>query len=100
MEIRFTEFAREDIIDSYVYGLARFGQHQADAYEAAIRQVISLIGDNPGLAAERPEFNPPVRIHHHARHYIVYTVATDHVLVLRVLRDEMDLARHLTSDSR
>lgn len=95
MKVRFTLQAETDIIDTYLYGFETFGAAQAERYELALRRTIDIIADNPRIAAERPEYDPPVRIHHHARHYIVYLVREDHILVVRVLRDEMDLARHL-----
>lgn len=95
MKVSFTARAEADIIDSYLYGLRTFGPQQAARYEQDLRHVIGLIADNPRLAAERPEFHPPVRIHHHAKHYIVYLVAPDRVLIVRILRDDMDLTRHL-----
>jgi hypothetical protein len=37
------------------------------------------------LARERCELDPPVRIHVHTRHLIVYRIAEDHVAILRLL---------------
>ncbi len=97
MKVRFTTQADADIIDCYIYGLSNFGQGQADAYEQDLRHAIEIIADNPRLAAERPEYRPPVRIHHHAKHYVIYLIEDEHILVVRVLRDEVDLTRYLAS---
>lgn len=72
------------------------GHEQADLYEAEMRSVFRLLSTHPEVARERVEFSPPVRIHHHARHLIVYRIEQDGLIVIRVLRDTMDLARHLT----
>ena len=95
MRVRFTQQADADIIDSYLYGIVKFGRTQADRYERGLRQVIDIIADNPRIAAERLEYDPPVRIHHHAKHRIIYLIEDTHVLIVRVLRDEVDLARTL-----
>ena len=95
MKVRFTLQAETDIIDTYLYGFETFDAAQAERYEKGLRRAIGIIADNPRIAAERPEYDPPVHIHHHARHYIVYLVREDHILVVRVLHDEMDLTRHL-----
>lgn len=95
MDVRFTARAEADIIDSYLYGLRAFGIAEAERYERGLRHAISLIADNPYLASQRREYSPPVRIHHHAKHYIVYVVEDGYVLILRILRDESDLRRHL-----
>ena len=98
MKVRFTRQADDDIIESYLYGLRTFGQVQAERYEQDLRHVIGLIADHPRMAVERHDYRPPVRIHHHARHYIVYLIEGDHVLVIRILRDDVDLTRHLAGD--
>ncbi len=95
MKIKFTRQAEEDIIDSYLYGHVIFGRRQAEVYEQQLRHVFDIIAENPQLAAERSEYSPPVRIHHHGSHYIIYVIEDDHIVIVRVLRDESDLTRHL-----
>lgn len=75
--------------------LRKFGKAQAEKYEHDLRHILNAIADNPQIAAERNNFNPPVRIHHHAKHYIIYMNEEDHILVIRILRDEVDLNKHL-----
>lgn len=94
-KVRFTAQAETDIIDGYLYGLENFGHAQAEKYERDLRHVIGIIAANPRIAAERREFDPPVRIHHHAKHYIVYLVDAPDIVIVRILRDEADVARHL-----
>jgi toxin ParE1/3/4 len=56
---------------------------------------LNLIGDNPHIARERMEFNPPVRLHAYRAHMIVY-LADDHgVLIVRILYGRQDWERHL-----
>ncbi len=95
MKVSFTQQAEADIIDSYNYGFVNFGREQADRYEQGLRQIFDIISDNPRLAAERLEYDPPVRIHHHAKHRIIYLIEDTHILIVRVLRDEVDLAKAL-----
>jgi len=91
MRVELTVAAEQDVINSYLYGLTEFGLQQADKYETEMRLVLSLIGENPALAHERAEFDPPVRVHHTGKHYIVYCIQNERVLVLRIIRDEVDL---------
>ena len=42
------------------------------------------------MAREWTEFDPPVRIHVHRSHLIVYTQRDDHIVVLRVLGGRQD----------
>ena len=44
----------------------------------------------PEMARERPEFDPPVRIHPSAEHLIVYRLEDDHRAILRVLGGGQD----------
>jgi toxin ParE1/3/4 len=41
------------------------------------------------------EFEPPVRIHPHKRHLIIYTIETDYIQIVRVLHHRMDVKSHL-----
>ena len=72
-----------------------FFKTENDAERAGFRECLSILAANPRLGKERPEFSPPVRIHHHAKHYIIYRIEEDALLIVRVLRDESDLTRHL-----
>lgn len=98
MKVKFTERADADIVDCYLYGFSNFGRDQADRYEQGLRNALEIIADNPRIAAERGEYVPPVRIHHHAKHYIVYLYQGAQILIVRVLRDDVDLTKHLRTE--
>jgi len=95
MKVSFTAQADADIIDCYLYGHRKFGRSDAERYEQDLRHAIQIIADYPHIASERREFAPPVRVHHHAKHYIIYKIEDDRILIVRVLRDEADIANHL-----
>lgn len=96
MDVRYTRQADDDLLQCYIDGAMEFGIAQADRYERELLHVIGLLAENPKIARERPEFGlPAVRIHHHGSHYIVYEIADDHILILKVLPDRMDLNRNL-----
>lgn len=44
----------------------------------------------PTLARERTEFTPPVRVHVHDQHLVVYRVEGDHIVILRLLGGRQD----------
>jgi toxin ParE1/3/4 len=56
---------------------------------------MALIAENPRMAPEHDEYTPPVRIHHHGKHDIIHLIKDDHILIVRILREEVDLTRHL-----
>ena len=55
-----------------------------------------MLGETPLICRERLEFSPPVRIHPHGRHLIVYVIDTDQILIVRVLHHSMDVPQHLS----
>ncbi len=87
--------ADADLIDIYVKGFGKFGEKQAEKYFSELEDCFRFLSETPLICRERTEFNPPVRIHHHGRHLIVYTIEENHILIARVLYDGMDLPRHL-----
>jgi toxin ParE1/3/4 len=85
--------AQEDLVDMYVYGLATFGERQAEQYLADIERTFELLVVFPRMARERAEFTVPIRVHHHGSHYIAYTARPDRILIVRVVHDDADLDR-------
>jgi len=82
---RLTRQAAEDIRAIYRQGLRIFGRQQADRYHAQLQNVFQLLGDNPQLARERREIEPPVRIHPCGSHLVVYKEHEDGgVLIIRI----------------
>lgn len=74
MRVERTRQADDDLIAIYVYGYEQFGTVQAETYHAELVDTFQLLAEAPLICPERREFVPPVRIHHHGRHLIIYTV--------------------------
>lgn len=96
MSYRTTRQADQDIIDIYVRGAADFGVAQAERYHAGLVAVFDLLADNPHIARERAEFNPPVRLHPYQAHMIAYAVHGEGILIIRVLHGRQELERYLS----
>ena len=85
MGYRFTVKAEEDIIRLFREGVRLFGSDQALAYHREIEALIGLIAQSPKISRERNEITPPVRIHPHKSHIIVYLIEdSGDVLIVRV----------------
>jgi toxin ParE1/3/4 len=95
MAYRTSRQADQDIIDIYLWGCREFGQPQAERYHEGLAATLDLIADNPRIARERTEFNPPVRLHPYQSHMIVYLLDDRGVLVVRVLHGRQDWERWL-----
>lgn len=82
---RLTGIARRDVVEIIRYTREQFGDAQADAYIADLWSAFGLIANQPLIGTERVEVSPPVRLHPHARHNILYVIDERGVLILRVL---------------
>jgi len=98
VSFRTTEAADRDIAGLYADGEERFGTRQAERYQDELFDRFDLIGDNPRLARERPEFTPSIRVHPYGAHLIVYVLDDAGVLIVRVLPARADWERWLAGD--
>ena len=97
MNYKLSKEADNDLLDLYLYGFKNFGEAQAEKYYFELEDCINLLTETPLICRERTEFTPAVRIHHHGKHLLIYLIQTDHILIVRILHDSMDLQRHLKS---
>lgn len=90
MRLRLSRQADEDLIVIYAYGVSTFGTAQAELYFSELAATLELISRTPFMAREYRELKPPVRMHPHGRHLIVYTTETEGVFVVRILDNRRD----------
>jgi toxin ParE1/3/4 len=95
MRLRLTAQAEEDILGIYAFGADAFGTGQAERYHAELMATLIMLADMPSVGREHREFNPPVRIHFHASHVIVYLANPDGILIVRLLGSRQDWTRIL-----
>ena len=82
---RLTRKAAQDVRAIYRRGVELFGDRQAERYHRSLKATFELIADNPRLARLRADINPPVRVHPHGAHLIVYLAEKNgDVLIVRV----------------
>ncbi|MFT6658529.1 MAG: toxin ParE1/3/4 [Maritalea sp.] len=53
-------------------------------------QSFKTIASTSLIARERTEFAPPIHIHPHDRHLIIYAILDDHIAILRLLGGQQD----------
>lgn len=82
---RLTPAAQNDLEDIWLYTLEQWSVQQADRYADILEDTLDRLLFMPEMARERPEFDPPVRIHPSAEHLIVYLIEGDQLVVLRIL---------------
>lgn len=82
---RLTPAAQSDLEDIWLFTLKQWSIEQADRYSDILEDTFDRLLFMPEMARERPEFDPPVRIHPSAEHLIIYRIERDHLVILRVL---------------
>lgn len=87
---RVTRRAQQDIREIGQYTQDRYGQEQRRRYLAGMAEWFARSAENPDLAVERTELEPPVRIHRYERHMIVYRREEAGILIIRALHGSMD----------
>lgn len=75
----------EDLEDVWRYTAETWSIEQADTYIDDLTRAFAMIAVAPTFARERPEFTPPVRIHPHQSHVIVYVLSDQGTVILRIL---------------
>ena len=96
MRIELSIAADRDIDDILDYTHTTFGTVQAEAYYHSLRGCFTLIAENPEIGRARPELAPDLRSYRHRSHVVYYEVRDNDILIVRVLHQRMDPARHLS----
>jgi len=112
-EYRLSAAAQADIIDILAWTHEHFGQSARKRYQSLLSTALRDIADEPGRpgSIERPELGDGVRSWHlrlsreragaqtgivrRPRHFLIYRIDNDRVVVSRVLHDAMELERHV-----
>ena len=84
MAYRLSAHADAEVSAIFVEGVRKFGVGQAEGYLDGLRRAFELLARFPSLARERSEIDPPVRVYPYAAHIIIYELAGDDIVILRV----------------
>ena len=91
----FSKEAENDLMEIYHYGFLNYGESKADLYISALKDQCQFLSCNPSICRERKELTPPVRIYHHKKHLIIYTLEAAYILIVRICHERMDIPRYL-----
>ena len=83
--------AGNDLESVWQYSAENWGVDQAHAYLDGLVNIFQLLSENPRMCRERIEFTPPVYIHHHAHHLVVFILSEIGINIVRVLHESMDI---------
>lgn len=90
-----TEDAERDVIDIYLYTAENFGVAQAEKYSEELFARFSQIAQSPTLGRSFEAIHPGAFRANQGSHAIYYKKNGTLILVLRILHQMMDPARHL-----
>ncbi len=94
---RVSNRAIEDLRAIGRYTQERWGEEQRRKYLDGLDDAFQSLSEFPRMAPEREDFDPPIRIHHHEKHLIIYSVEEDRVLIVRILHQSMDVPAQLSN---
>lgn len=89
--------AEADLEKIWRYTEKTWSIQQANFYIDKLVDVFGLLAETPELTRERTEFTPPVRIHSHAHHLVVYQQTHDGIEIIRILHESMDVTQQLNN---
>ena len=76
--------ATDDLFNIYIQGVLTFGEAQAEKYYASLEKSFEFLAENPRSSVEREECKPPVRVHTHGSHVVVYRIEPFGVWIIRI----------------
>jgi toxin ParE1/3/4 len=82
--------ADADVADIARYTLAKFGERQVIKYIATLERTFQLLADFPKMGLVTDELRPGLHRFPNQSHMIFYTIAVDHILIVRVLHARAD----------
>jgi toxin ParE1/3/4 len=81
---RLSPAAEHDLEAIWDYTALTWSRANADAYIRSLFLTFDAIVAFPDLGRELPEIAPPVRVHPHRSHMIIYRNQADHIEILRI----------------
>jgi len=95
---RIARAAQEELDEIWLYSARQWSNEQADRYLDGLYDCFDLLQRHPLLAREWTAIDPPVRLHPHRSHLIVYRIQDKTLVIVRVLHLKSDWQATLESD--
>lgn len=84
MTYKLSRAADQDLYTLYLEGIKKHGLLQADHYYDELLRILDLLAGHPEMARLRFELDPPVRVHPHKEHLIIYDLEEDGIFIVRI----------------
>jgi toxin ParE1/3/4 len=96
VKARFADNAERDFKEIFIYTIGRWGESQAQKYQAVIRKSIAIIEKKPygALTRSQDHILAGLRSIRVGKHYIFFEVEEEYITILRILHGNMDFVGH------
>lgn len=84
-----------DLDAIYWHGVERWGRQQARDYLEALESLFTLLAEQPEIARERRELDPPVRLHPFRSHVVIFKANATEMDIVRVVHGRSNWAELL-----
>lgn len=95
---RLTPAAQKDLEGIWTYTNEHRGIERTLDYIDSIEAACVRLSEMPQMCRERHEYVPPVRIHPHREHLIIYIINGANIDVIRILHARMNVDAQLAPD--
>ena len=95
--LHLTPAAEHDLEHIWQTGALNWGAAQAEKYVNALFAGFDLLIEFPDMARMRSELAPPVRLHPHKSHVIVYNSREGGIDVIRILHKRQSISKILVA---
>ena len=95
VEYRLSPAALTDLDAIWEYTARTWSVSQAETYIRGLAADMDLLVQHPGIARERTEISPPVRLYRSGSHLIIYRVEASWLDVLRIVHTRQNWAAYL-----
>lgn len=88
--VRLADRAEADLASIWLYGVTTWSVPRADRYLTELGELFDLLSEHPEIARLRRDTNPPVRVHPHGSHVVIFREPPVTVEILRVVHARSD----------
>ena len=94
-KLRLTLAAKGHLKSIWQYTFETWGEHKADAYLMEIEEKLNMLAENPNLGRGRPDVKANYYSPELNKHVVFYLFDEQHVDVIGVLHERMDVVTWL-----
>ena len=95
VEYRLSHAALTDLDAIWDYTARTWSVSQSETYIRGLAADMDLLLQHPGIARERTELRPPVRLYRSGSHLIIYRIEAGWLDVLRIVHARQNWAAYL-----